>query len=427
MLVLEVKGGDRIRYDGRRWLRDTAQGPTEFRDPFLQAQRNLHALVDIVQQRSGNRVKRNDFVYGYAVVFPHLDYEGDPPPHADRAIVISRRHLPFMEQAVMTAFRAWTTCRRELHRDRFATMLDCLMPKFRIFRPVGPDIASDIEQLIELTEIQAQVFEGLYEHDRVLVEGVAGSGKTFLALQRALAFARCGRRTLFVCFNKALAQWLRRQVMEDPRTSEYRSLLTIRNFHALALELAEEAELKIEAVQNELYWDETVPELLEQAVLVLDDQGTEVMFDALVVDEAQDFAPKWWYTLVQYLLSDRHAPLYAFLDPNQSLRGEVKRPPLPLENSFRLTINCRNTRKIAATSASVLELETGIFARAPVGIKPRLCRAATMGHQKGLVLQEVRRLLEHEGVEPRQIVLMAPSARAKGSLAGVSEVARSPW
>ena len=108
----------------------------KFRDPFLQAQRNLHALVDIVQQRSGNRVKRNDFVYGYAVVFPHLDYEGDPPPHADRAIVISRRHLPFMEQAVMTAFRAWTTCRRELHRDRFATMLDCLMPKFRIF-PAG--------------------------------------------------------------------------------------------------------------------------------------------------------------------------------------------------------------------------------------------------------------------------------------------------
>ena len=73
-----------------------------------------------------------------------------------------------------------------------------------------------------------------------------------------------------------------------------------------------------------------------------------------------------------------------------------------------------------------MELETGIFARAPVGIKPRLCRAATMGHQKGLVLQEVRRLLEHEGVEPRQIVLMAPSARAKGSLAGVSEVASVP-
>ena len=427
MLVLEVKGGDRIRHDGQRWFRDTAQGAKEFRDPFLQARRNMHALLDIVQQRSGGRVKRNDFVYGYAVVFPHLDYEGDPPPQADKAIIISRRNLPFVEQAVMTAFRAWTSDSRELRRDRFVMMLDdCLMPKFRVCRPVGPDIASDVEQLIQLTEIQAQVFEGLYEHDRVLVEGVAGSGKTFLALQRALAFARCGRRTLFVCFNKALALWLRRQVVEDPRTSEYRSLLTVRNFHALALELAEAAELGFETVQNEQFWNETVPDLLEQAVLVLDERGTEVMYDALVVDEAQDFAPKWWYALTQYLLRDRDAPLFAFLDPNQSLWGEVKRPPLPFEKPFRLTMNCRNTRKIAAASASVLKLEPEVFARAPIGIKPRLLRATTMSHQKGLVLQELRRLLEHEAIEPQQVVLIAPSAKAKGSLADVSEAGRVP-
>ena len=431
MLVLEVKGGDRIRHDGQRWFRDTAQGPKEFRDPFLQARRNMHALLDIVKQRSGGRVSRNDFVYGYAVVFPHLDYEGDPPPQADRAIIISRRNLPFMEQAVMTAFRAWTAAPRELRRDRFAMMLnDCLMPKFRVFRPVGPDLVSDVEQLLELTEIQAHVFEGLYEHDRVLVEGVAGSGKTFLALQRALAFARNGTRTLFVCFNRALAQWLRRQVAEDPLTSEYRSLLTISNFHSLAAELAQAAELNFEPAhggpRNDRFWDEAVPDLLEQAVLMLDDRGTEVMYDALVVDEAQDFAPKWWYSLTQCLLSAPNSPLYAFLDPNQSLRGEVKRPPVTFERPFRLTMNCRNTRKIAAASASVLDLKPEVFGRAPVGIRPKLLRAGTMRQQKGLVLQELRRMLEYEAMEPHQIVLMGPSAKANGSMADVSEVGGVP-
>ena len=128
MLVLEVKGGDRIRHDGKRWFRDTVRGPKEFRDPFLQARRNMYALVDIVTHRSGGRVTRNDFVYGYAVVFPHLDYEGDPPPHADKAIIISRRSLPFIEQAIMTALRAWTADPRELRGDRFAMMLnDCLI------------------------------------------------------------------------------------------------------------------------------------------------------------------------------------------------------------------------------------------------------------------------------------------------------------
>ena len=304
------------------------------------------------------------------------------------------------------------------------------MPKFRVFRPVGADIVSDVEQLLELTEIQAHVFEGLYEHDRIIVEGVAGSGKTFLALQRALAFARSGRRTLFVCFNRALAQWLRRKVAEDPRASEYRSLLAIKNFHSLAAELAEAAELKFEPAQrgprDDQFWDDTVPDLLEQAVLVLDDRGIEVMYDALVVDEAQDFAPKWWYALTQCLLSARDGPLYAFLDPNQSLRGEVMRPPMTFEKPFRLTINCRNTRKIAAASASVLELESEVFARAPVGIKPRVLRAGAMRNQKGLVLQELRRLLEHEAIEPQQIVVIGPSAKANGSLADVGEVCGVP-
>ena len=431
MLVLEVKGGTRIRHDGKRWFRDTVQGPREFRDPFLQAQRNMYALLDIVKIRSGGRITRHDFVHGYAVVFPHLDYEGEPPPHADKAIIISRRNLPFIEQAVMTALRAWTATSREFPRHRFVMMLnDCLMPKFRVFRPVGPDIVSDAKQLLELTEIQAHVFEGLYEHDRVLVEGVAGSGKTFLALHRALAFARSGKRTLFVCFNRALAQWLRRQVADDPRTSEYRSLLTIRNFHSLASELAEAADLKFEPIQggprDDRFWDETVPDLLEQAVLTLDDRETEVMYDAVVVDEAQDFAPKWWYSLTQFLLSTSDSPLYAFLDPNQSLRGEVKPPPVPFEKPFRLTMNCRNTRKIAAATASVLELKTEVFTPRAVGIKPRLLRAETVRHQKGLVLQELRRMLEHEAIEPRQIVLMGPSAKANGSLADVSEAGGVP-
>ena len=308
---------------------------------------------------------------------------------------------------------------------------DCLMPKFRVFRPVGPDIGSDVKQLLELTEIQAHVFEGLYERDRVLVEGVAGSGKTFLALHRALAFARSGKRTLFVCFNRALAQWLRRQVADDLQTSEYRSLLTIRNFHSLASELAEAADLKFEPTQgqprDDRFWDETVPDLLEQAVLMLDDRGTEeVVYDAVVVDEAQDFAPKWWYSLTQFLLSTSDSPLYAFLDPNQSLRGEVKPPPVPFEKPFRLTMNCRNTRKIAAATASVLGLKTEVFTRAPVGIKPRLLRADTVRHQKGLVLQELRRMLEREAIEPRQIVLMGPSAKANGSLAEVSDAGGVP-
>jgi len=426
ILILEVKGGD-VRHDGHRWVRDTSNGSKGIQDPFSQARRNMHALLNIIDERSGRRLGKEDIAHGYAVVFPHLDYDGLPPPSADRAIIISRRHLSEMAQAIEVAYRAWTVVARPLTPGQFVMLLnDCLMPKFRLFRPVGPDISTTTNRLFELTELQAQVFEGLYVQDRVLVEGVAGSGKTFLALTRALAFARDGKRALFVCFNKELAAWLRAQVDEDPTTSAFRTLLTIKHFHALAADLAKDAGIAFEPAaggpKGDSFWNDEVPDLIEQAVLSLEGEGRATPFDAIVVDEAQDFCLGWWYALTQALLSRPDGPLYAFLDPNQSLRGKVQWPEIEFGARFKLTINCRNTRRIAAASASVLTLTPHTFARAPVGGALRMLRPNSNRQQKGLVLQTLRSLLQREGVAPRQIAVIGPAAKDNGSLHDIEDV-----
>ena len=427
ILVLEVKGGETIRHDGRRWFRSTSSGPKEFQDPFVQARKNMHALLDIVLERSGRRLSKEDLAYGYAVVFPHLDYDGSPPPHADKAIIISRKHLPMMAQAIEAAYRAWTDAAngwKPLGQEQYRMLLnDCLMPKFRVFRPVGPDISKAAERLLELTETQAQVFEGLYVQNRVLVEGVAGSGKTFLALQRALAFAREGKRALFVCYNKELAAWLRVQVEEDPTTAEFRHLLTVKHFHSLAADLARDAKIEFRpqagGEPTNSFWNDEVPDLIEQAILNL---GDAVQFDAIVVDEAQDFCLDWWYALTNSVLSQPDKPLYAFLDPHQSLRGKVEWPDVEFGARFKLMINCRNTQRIATASASVLSLTPHTFKRAPLGSALRILRAGSDRQQKGLVLQEIRSLLQREGVTPNQIAVIGPAAKDRGSLADVRDI-----
>ena len=432
LLVLEIKGGATIRHDGHRWFRGTQHGQREFQDPFSQARRNMYALLDIVRERSGGRIQKRDFVHGYAVVFPHQDYVGSPPPNADKAIVISQRNLSFMAQAIEIAFKAWTAESRSLPRERHRMLLnECLMPQFKMFRPVGPDILKSTERLLELTETQAQVFQGLYVQDRVLVEGAAGSGKTFLALNRALAFAREGRNTLFVCFNKELAVWIRRLVHEDPTTAEFRNLLTIKHFHGLAADLAAEAGIGFRPVdggfRTEAFWNDEVPDLMEQAIVNLDLGGREVHFDAIVVDEAQDFSLGWWYVLTQSLLSESDGPLYAFMDPNQSLRGEVQWPDVEFATRFKLTINCRNTRRIAAASASVLDLVPHTFLRAPVGGALRVLRPSSPAQQKGLVLRELRSLLRREDVATEQIVVIGPAAKENGSLSDQADIDGVPF
>jgi hypothetical protein len=425
VLVLEVKGGEVIYEESRGWSRRSGDELKPFQDPFNQARRNMHALLSLIDERAGGRVKKQHLTYGYAVVFPHCHYRGTPPANAERALIISHPDMASLEEAVKRAYTAWTDQPLPLARDQLQVVRECLMPKFRVFRPVGVDISEVSERLLELTEAQAAVFEGLYAQRRVLVKGVAGSGKTLIALQRALAFARARVKTLFLCYNRELAAWLRRLVEADHGATEHRELLKVANFHSLARELAQEAGVDfLPEAGGELdqkFWDEEVPDIMEQALLALN-----TTFDALVVDEAQDFSLGWWYALTQSILSTEQAPIYAFMDPNQSLRGEVEEPDLEFQTTFELKINCRNTRKIAAASTALLEIEAEIWKLTPEGAAVRLIRCPTPSAQKGLVLSEVKRLLEQEQVRPEQLALIGPKSLAKGSLAGIEEVAGAP-
>ena len=197
-----------------------------------------------------------------------------------------------------------------------------------------------------------------------------------------------------------------------------------------AKELADEAGIAFSPAdggpQSSRFWDEDVPELLEQAVLVHEFRGEDVRYDALVVDEAQDFTLGWWYALTESLLRNEKSPIYAFMDPNQSLRGQVQRPPIKFQTKFLMSINCRNTRKIARASAALLDLESQSFRRAPLGASLRIVRVQSQALQKDQVLKELRQLLSSEGVRPQQVVLIAPSVKAKGSVARVDKVKGVP-
>jgi hypothetical protein len=74
----------------------------------------MHALLDIIRERSGRRLCKEDLAYGYAVVFPHLDYDGSPPPHADKAIIISTHIL---EEVAAVCTRAIVIARGRVVAD----------------------------------------------------------------------------------------------------------------------------------------------------------------------------------------------------------------------------------------------------------------------------------------------------------------------
>src|SRR3546814_6244409 len=70
-------------------------------------------------------------------------------------------------------------------------------------------------------------------------------------------------------------------------------------------------------------------------------------FDAIIVDEAQDFADHWWHPLMKALKDEEAGWLYVYSDENQRIFARYGQPPVPLV-PLVLDHNLRNTRQIAS-------------------------------------------------------------------------------
>ena len=92
--------------------------------------------------------------------------------------------------------------------------------------------------------------------------------------------------------------------------------------------------------QSEEFFNVQLPEYLLQALDVVPDR-----FDAIVVDEGQDFFADWWAVLLLCLQDAEKGILYIFYDQNQNIWNEKADFPLDLE-PFTLSENLRNTRQI---------------------------------------------------------------------------------
>ena len=233
LLVLEVKGGT-IEYDPptHEFYRVRDRGGRErIQNPFDQAARNLYALRDMILTHEVFRGRVNlPFTYGYAVAFPHCVYSGPLPPDAEPEIVFGANHTSDLGDRVRAALAAWS--RAPQPRPIDPTLRDAiqesLSPVFKLTPVLWRTVEDQEEKLKRLTTAQETVLGILVKQPRAAIEGVAGSGKTILALGQAQRFARQGKRTLFLCYNRPLADWLAQQL-----PTKFHDSVTIETFHGL--------------------------------------------------------------------------------------------------------------------------------------------------------------------------------------------------
>lgn len=344
--------------------------------------------------------------------------------------ILSNRQMSSMDQAVKKAMAGWPQRKAPLTNHQWRRMATALLPEFRLFRPIAGDACDVFERIQEVTDEQIELLSGLYEeNNRVYVTGVAGSGKTQLAFDRAVNLAENQIRTLFVFYNRHLADHLRNSIEGHPGSALLDKNLKICHFHQFAREIIEDVGIDWDPPKttSELadFFVEDVPDLIEQAAYLAMDEGEEIQYEAIVMDEAQDFHSRWWEVLQCTLLKGGEGgTFFAFADPVQRLWDWAPlSPPVAFQTRYRLRRNCRTSRWIARTSARIAKTETDFFRRSPMGGKPAIITVPAFDAMKGAILKSVKDLLELQDLEPWQIVLIGPRSLELGSLNGVSKIA----
>jgi hypothetical protein len=170
----------------------------------------------------------------------------------------------------------------------------------------------------------------------VAIAGCAGAGKTMLAMEKARRLAAEGKQVLVTCFNVGLGNDLEARAATGVRAAHY---------HRLARELAAEAGLEVpdygDTHSEGDYYRQTLPEAMGEAATILGPR-----WDAIIVDEAQDFLEEYWTSLLLHHRDPDDGILYAFFDDNQKLYTKGVYLPSGLGEPVLLPENCRSTRTI---------------------------------------------------------------------------------
>lgn len=413
-LILEVKGGG-IRRDpaSSAWYSRDRHGDIHaIKDPFQQSARSRRGLISYLSQSSlGPRLHD---LFKFAVAFPDVSMGPDDlGPDAPRSLILDADDLTNLERSLV---KAWRPSRESLlGADGVRELVGLLSPAVELSTlRLSTEIARERERFIQLTEQQMRVLDFVAGHQRVAVRGVAGSGKTLLALEVARRQALLGKRVLFSCFNQALADWARASLAAQ--LGNRMSNVYVDNYHDLAEDFAKRAGLRLPSQQEVdaapgAYYNEVLPQFLSDALATVDQR-----FDAIVVDEAQDFADIWWLTVESLLADPDESVFYLFYDPSQIVYTGRSTAGMPIsEPHFILDQNCRNTRAIHQLAFGYCGGAAAAKCEGPDGRDPEILAIEQDNVVDG-VRRAVHRLVHDQGVSLDQIVVLTPRSPARTAL-----------
>lgn len=380
-IVLEVKGGDVVA-EGGSWTSRNREGTFEIKDPFKQAAGYKHVLRRLVEEQTGVSVW-----FSHAVSLPVVPRrDARIGPHSPD-IVLFAEDIENPRVAIDRIVAYHDAGPQRMTPEQVRRVVAVLAPTVTLERRLVDRSGEAKTEQLTLTHNQRVGFEMSREYRRLWVTGGAGTGKTVLAVARARELGEAGQRVLLLCFNAPLGSHLRQQV-EDLEN------VMAGHFHHVATRLGG-------SKPHDVDDGDWLSVGLADAMLAAHVEDGRP-WDAVIVDEGQDFETHWLDALELMLADDGR--LIVFSDANQAIFRGRGRAGLPAE-PFVLTINCRNTPEIHRRANDVIGIE--IPCLRPSGIEPTL--QVVPGDLMKPLRRAVHEIIVDGGIAPEDVAILSPS------------------
>ncbi len=408
VIVLEVKGGV-ITLNAGKWYSTSAGGRTnEIKDPCSQADRSRRALADWLADDP--RTKGIAYALFPAVALPDSQVSAHLRPDCPQDIFIDITHLDQLEARLLHIFAYWkkhadAKNQRMEGKRAVEALVKLIVPTRRLQPRIVELFAQEQKQIEELTREQFKILKVLRYQRRAIIMGGAGTGKTLLAIEKASQLAESGLRVLFLCYNRNLSEWIASRFTGTG--------VSVYTFHGFVGHLIQKARLPRAHFRDDDDFTAQAPDLLIDAAGILHAPGGDLnlLYDAIIVDEAQDFQDTWWIGLLECLRDKNTGIFYVFGDNNQRIFQQLG--DIPIEGEpLVLDENLRNTQHIH----EVLRLYSRDAEAACVGPQGRpveIVPAADPAAERRELQRVLYRLVNEEGIPIEEIIILTPAGEKR--------------
>ncbi|HEY6463169.1 MAG TPA: AAA family ATPase, partial [Polyangiaceae bacterium] len=238
-----------------------------------------------------------------------------------------------------------------------------------------------------------------------------GTGKTLLARDVHAHASKSGKRSLYLCWTRALATALRAEGVESART-----------VRETAAALLSEADIPMQGGASPSTWTNETWDLatLQAAADAVPSATTRC--DAVVVDEAQDLSANDW-ELVRALAGD--GALWAFGDSGQAFWPERAVPA----GLFPASLELRSRYRCPDTLAAFADLYRSDAPAAPPETADlttvlRLVRAPSPSAVADRVARELDKALG-DGARPQDVAILSLAGQSRSKLCTTSQIGRT--